>query len=417
MQLSELTSLAIALGLGLLVGLERERAENGVAGIRTFALITLLGALTAILATQFGGWIIAAALVAVAAMLVLGNVLRLKAGRADAGITTAAAALVMFGVGAAVVAGYAAAAVAVSGTVALLLHWKRPLHGLVRNLGADEFRAIMRLVLIALVILPLLPNRAYGPYGVLNPFQIWLLVVLIVGISLAAYIVYKLLGPRAGTLLGGALGGLISSTAATVSYSRRSRTSPDSVGAASVMITIASTVVFIRVLFEVAVVAPTVLPAVAPPLLAMFALLAALSAGSYFAAREELREPAPARPPSDLRIAIVFGTLFAVVLIAIAFAREHLGSRGLYTVAALSGLTDMDAITLSTAKLVEARQLEVEAGWRLILTGALANLAFKGAAVAVLGNRRLFARIALLFGLAIAGGAAILRFWPGPSSP
>jgi hypothetical protein len=237
-------------------------------------------------------------------------------------------------------------------------------------------------------------------------------VVLIVGISLAAYIASKLLGARVGTLLGGALGGLISSTAATVSYARRTRGAAEAVDGAAIMIVIASTIVFVRVLFEVAVVAPEVLTAVAAPLGVVLALLGAIAAASYARARRALRPPAHIGAPSDLRAAIVFGGLYAAVLFAVALAKEHLGERGLFAVAALSGLTDVDAITLSTAQLLKAGRLDLDTGWRLILTGALANLVFKAAAVAVLGHRRLFARIALQFGIALAGGAAVLAFWP-----
>jgi uncharacterized membrane protein (DUF4010 family) len=412
MELSLLARFAIALGLGLLVGFERERAESSVAGLRTFALITLLGALSTAIAAAHGGWVVAAALLGASALLVTGNFLKLHAGTADPGMTTEFAALVMFGVGALLAIGRLPQAVVLSGTVAVLLHWKAPLHGVVRGLAYDEVRAIMRLALIALVVLPLLPNRAYGPYGVLNPFAIWLMVVLIVGISLAAYIASKLLGARVGTLLGGALGGLISSTAATVSYARRTRGAAEAVDGAAIMIVIASTIVFVRVLFEVAVVAPEVLTAVAAPLGVVLALLGAIAAASYARARRALRPPAHIGAPSDLRAAIVFGGLYAAVLFAVALAKEHLGERGLFAVAALSGLTDVDAITLSTAQLLKAGRLDLDTGWRLILTGALANLVFKAAAVAVLGHRRLFARIALQFGIALAGGAAVLAFWP-----
>lgn len=412
MELSLLARFAVALGLGMLVGFERERAESSEAGIRTFALITLLGALTTEIAGAHGGWIVAAGLLGASALLVTGNVLKLRAGTPDPGMTTEFAALVMFGVGALLVVGRLPQAVVISGTVAVLLHWKEPMHGIVRGLDYDEFRAIMRLALIALVILPLLPNRAYGPYGVLNPFEIWLMVVLIVGISLAAWIASKLLGARAGTLLGGALGGLISSTAATVSYARRTRGADAAVDGAAVMIVIASTIVFVRVLFEVAVVAPEVLPGVAAPLGVVLALLAAIAALGYARARRQLATPAHIGAPSDLRAAIVFGALYAAVLLAVALAKEHLGERGLFAVAALSGLTDVDAITLSTAQLLKAGRLDLETGWRLILTGALANLVFKAAAVAALGHPRLFARVATQFGVALAGGAAVLAFWP-----
>ncbi len=241
MDLTLIPDLAIALGLGLLVGIERQRHAGSVAGIRTFAMITLLGALAAALGTVAGNVVVAVGLGAVAALLITGNLLMLRSDTQDPGMTTEVAALVMFAVGAMTVAGYRIQAFVVAGSVALLLHWKRPLHGLVRALGEADFHAVMRLVLIGLVILPMLPDRAWGPYDVLNPFRIWMMVVLIVGISLAAWVAMRLFGARAGTIAAGALGGLISSTAATVGYARRARAGAGT-GPIALMIMLASTV-------------------------------------------------------------------------------------------------------------------------------------------------------------------------------
>lgn len=412
MELTVFHEFAIAVGLGLLVGLEREWAEKPIAGIRTFPLIAALGALCGLLAGPLGGWVVGAGLLAVAAMLWIGNAARLKSGKADAGLTTEVAALVMYAVGAVVVIGHVALAVVAGGTVSLLLHWKRPLHTLVQRIGADDFRALVRLVLVGMVILPVLPDKAYGPYGVLNPFRIWLMVVLIVGISLCAYAAQRALGARTGTLLSGVLGGLISSTATAVGYARRSRETPAASSAAAVVIVLASAVVFGRVLFEIAVVAPGILRQVGAPLGVMMLFVALLGGVLFVFARPAGgKNDVPA--PSDLKAAIVFGLLYAVVLFGVAAAKEQFGDRGLYVVAALSGLTDMDAITLSTAQLIKSGDLEVSVGWRLILVGAMANLVFKAAAIAVLGHRRLLGRIAVLFALALACGTVLLLWWPG----
>jgi uncharacterized membrane protein (DUF4010 family) len=412
LDLTLLPDLAIAAGLGLLVGIERERRNTAVAGLRTFTLITLLGALAAALSNAWGGWVLVTALAAVTAFLLLGNVLQMHKGDIDAGMTTEIAALVMFAAGAALTAGYRIQAVVVAAGVALLLHWKQPLSGFVRRVGEAEFRALMRLVLIGLVILPLLPDRTWGPYDVLNPFQIWLMVVLIVGISLAAYVAWKLFGARAGTILGGVLGGLISSTAATVGYARASRRTQIEAGAAAVMIMIASTVVFARVLTEIAIVAPGSLGELAPPLLAMLAFMALLSGIAWQRASHEFAPTGEYEPATDLRAAITFGLLYGAVLFAVAAARENLGERGMFLVAALSGLTDMDAITLSTTQLVRTQRLEPDLGWRLVLVAGLANLVFKGLAVGLLGTTRLLRHISLHFGAALIAGTLILAFWP-----
>ena len=411
MSLDILRELAIAIGLGLLVGLQREWADKKVAGIRTFPLITLLGALCGLLMQQTGApWAVAAGLVAMAVLFWIG------AGAQAAqpsGVTTEVAGLVMFVVGALVVNGMAAIALVTTGVVSVLLHWKRPLHALVDRIGEDDLRAIVQLILIGMVILPILPDRAYGPYDVVNPFRIWLMVVLIVGISLAAYAAQRLLGARTGTLLAGVLGGLISSTATTVSYARLTRAGAIEPRAAAIVVMTASTVVFGRVLFEVAVVAPSLLGAVAAPLGVMMGFMVAVSAGAFLISRSDIRPPDQHEPPSDLRAAVVFGLLYAGVLLAVAAVKERFGDTALYAVAGLSGLTDMDAITLSTAQLMDRGTIEVATGWRLILVGAIANLVFKAGAVAVLGAPAMLRHIAALFGISAAGGLVLLAAWPG----
>lgn len=405
--------LAVALGLGLLVGLQRQRVDSAIAGIRTFGLITLFGAVCAQLGRVYGGWVVALGLLVAAGLVTAGNIIRVRnEEEADPGQTTEFAAVLMYGVGAWVMVGPMAVAVVLGGVVAVLLHLRDPLHRFVEKIGRGDLRAIMQFVAIALVILPVLPDRDMGPYGVLNPYQIWWMVVLIVGLSLAGYVAYKLLGAQAGAALGGALGGLISSTATTVSYSRRSKDDPDAARLAALVIMIASAVVYARVLVEVAAVAPRSLRQMGPPLGAMLGVAVLLSVIIWFFNRKRPAELPEQENPAELKSALVFGALYALVLLAVAFARERFGTAGLYAVAAISGLTDVDAITLSTSRLVEGGGLDVRTGWRAILLASLSNLVFKAGIVAVLGGGRLFLRIALLFGAALAAGAVILWFWP-----
>lgn len=409
---SDLMNLAIALGLGLVVGLQRQWVEEEIAGARTFALITLLGVLCAMVAQELGGWVVAVGLVAIASKMVMGNLIEMRSNEANPGMTTEVAALAMFVVGVLLPMGHTAVAVVAAGVVALLLQWKQPLHAFVQKLSHAEIQAAMRLVLIGLVILPILPDQGYGPYEVLNPHQIWLMVVLIVGISLVAHLAHLFLGEREGTVLGGILGGLISSTATTVSYARQTRTQPQISGVAAVVIVIASTVVIARVLLEVAVVAPELLMATAPPLIALGLLMVVLSLAAMRFMSKELAERPDRNPPSNLQAAIVFGLLYGAILFAVAAAKEQFGDAGLYAVAAMSGLVDVDAITLSTAHMMKESRIGVDIGWRLIMVGAVSNLVFKAGAVAVLGSAILRKRIALLFGLTIVGAALLFVFWP-----
>ena len=418
MELEVWKILGISLGMGLLVGLQREWSKAEGAGIRTYPMITVFGTVCGILAERYGGGILFAGILAVGAMMVvvkiMMNVNLPVSKHPHAGLTTGIAALLMFAVGAMLTMDMVVPAVAIGGVVALLLQWKQPLHGFVKRIGKQDIQAIFRLVLIAMVVLPVLPDKDFGPFGVLNPSHIWLMVVFIVGISIGSYLVAKFLGAKTGLLLGGIFGGFISSTATTISYARRSKTaSGTSSAVAAMVIMIASTIVFVRVGFEVAVVAPSILPYVLPQLMVMCTSMAVITAAAWFFVKDGLEEESPeVKNPSELGAAVAFGALYAFVLVSVAAANEFFGDQGLYIVAAFSGLTDMNAITLSTSQLVVAGKVGIDTGWRMMMLGAMSNILFKIIIVAVLGNRRLFSRMAVLFGISLAAGAALLLFWP-----
>ncbi|GAB3820785.1 MgtC/SapB family protein [Pontibacter rugosus] len=413
MELALFQLIGVSLGLGLLVGLQRQHDQSELAGIRTFPIITVFGTICGLVAQDFGGWVIAMGLVSLAGLVIVANLMRLKQQPPfDIGLTTEAAALLMFALGAYLVQGSTTVAVAVGASIAVLLHLKESLHRLVSKIGEKDLRAIMQFVVISFVILPILPDETYGPYNVLNPHNVWLMVVLIVGIGLLGYFAYKIFGQKSGTVLGGILGGLISSTATTVSYARRTKGSETSSTLAAIVIFIASAVSFVRVVTEVAVVAPSTLAVVAPPLAAVFLLILVLGITLYFF-RDKSHSEMPAQGnPAQLKTAFVFGAIYALVILATAFAKDYLGDSGLYIVAIVSGLTDVDAITLSTSRLMTVGDLQLDNGWRVILVAVLSNIAFKAGLVGVLGNRAVFGKIALLFGIVLVGGLLVLWFWP-----
>ncbi|HEY9024183.1 MAG TPA: MgtC/SapB family protein, partial [Burkholderiaceae bacterium] len=397
---------------------QRERVDSRIAGVRTFPLMTLFGALTALLAQALDAWaVVAAGLLALTAMLIIANLAKLKL-EADPGLTTEMAALLMYAVGAYVVVGHAEAAIFVGGAVLLLLHLKGPMHRFVAAMGERDLSAIMQFALITLVILPVLPNRTYGPYDVLNPFKVWLMVVLIVAVSLGGYVAYKVIGARAGTLLAGVVGGLVSSTATTLSFARRTHAGSEQADAPAIalaaqVIVVASTVALPRLIVAIAIVAPAQALAMAGPLGALFAWMLALSALAWLRGRHEADGELPeVDNPAELKPALIFGALFALITLAVAFVKQRFGDAGLYPVAVISGLTDMDAIALSTANLAAGGRLAVATAGELILVAELSNLAFKAGSAMVVGAAALRTRIAFYFGLAIAGGAAILLFWP-----
>lgn len=398
-------SLAISLLLGGLVGLQRQHVDSPLGGVRTFPLVTIFGTLCAILAGTHGGWTIASGLLATVAVIVLGS--RQVRTESDRGITSEVAMLVMFAVGALCVSGPIIIAVAIGGGVAVLLQFKPQLHGIVTKLGDTDIKAIMQFVLITFIVLPVLPNETYDPFDVLNPHEIWLMVVLVVGIGLGGYISYKFLGHRAGVILSGLLGGIISSTATTASYSRRTVQQPALVPTAATVICLATSVSFVRILVEVAVVSRTLIPAVAPVLIGLMvvSLLFAILFG-FRGGRPSETMPSQGNP-SELKSAILFGVLYGVVMISVAASKEHLPHSALYAIAALSGLADLDAITLSTARLVEAERLSADSAWRSILIAGLSNLVFKSGLVLALGDRKLFRDVAWLLVASSLLGAAI----------
>lgn len=412
MDLTQIIHLAIALGLGLLVGLQREWSDSDTAGIRTFAFVSLLGAMLVNLPAEMATWAVATGLLSITALLVLINVSHIQRGETEFGLTTEVAALVMYCVGAAAGCGQTVPAVVVGGVTALFLYWKQPLHRFVDQIGESDFKAIAHLVLIGLVILPILPDETFGPYEVLNPYKIWLMVVLIVGISLCAYAAQRIWGTRDGSVMAGILGGLVSSTATTISYARQTRKNSQLAAVAAMVIMLASTVVNIRALIEIGVVAPELLKQAAAPLLALTGVMVVLCLPIYFLSRRTDISPPEMDNPAQLKAAVVFGLLYALILFVVAAVKDRFGEQALYAVAVISGLTDVDAITLSTAKLYGDSRIEASFAWRIVLLAVLSNLVFKGVAAAVLGSRKLGVYVALLFLLTLVAGGSIFWFWP-----
>jgi len=402
----------LSLGLGLLVGLQREYASSKTAGIRTFPLITLTGTICGLLAKEFDVWILVAGYLGVISLLIIGSIQKIKNKQEGTGITTEAAVLLMFTLGAYLVFGEPIVAVVLTGVITVLLHFKTSLHGWVDKIGEQDLRAVMQFVLISMVILPVLPNTTYDLYKVLNPRDIWLMVVLIVAISLCGYFAYKLFGDKVGALLGGILGGLISSTATTVSYSKTAARNITAGKFAAFVIITASAVSLVRVLIEIRIVSPSFFMNLAFPLIAELAVMIILTGILSFNRGKGDFKMQDQKNPAELKNAIMFGLLYAVISFLSAAAKDRFGKEGLYVVSILSGLTDMDAITLSTAKMTEQKSIDASLGWRLILVAFLANLVFKGGMATVIGGKELGKTIALLFGIAILTGLAIFFIWP-----
>jgi len=416
MNYHDIVTLAIAFGLGMLVGLQRQKSDHEMAGVRTFTLISVMGVISAFLARDFDNpYLLPVLGMCITALLVTANVIKLKKlNDTDVGQTTEVAALLMFAVGAYLVMGDRIVAVIVGGSMAILLYVKERLHNFIENLKEKDLAAIMTFAGISLVILPLLPNKTYGPFDVLNPQNIWLMVTLIVGISVVGYFIYKFVGKKVGIISNGILGGLISSTATTVSYARKTKDAEAINKMAAFVITAASAVALIRVLVEVGVVIPEKLPEIILPLITVFVLMALLCVGLFYiiaknGENEKMPEP---KNPAQFKSALIFGLLYGGILLAVAFTKEEFGNEALYVVAIISGLTDVDAITLSLSQLMKGGGLNTSTGWRLILLATLSNLLFKGIMAAVLGTRQLAKWIGISFGITITFGLLLMWLWP-----
>ena len=416
MDYNDLSTLGIAFGLGLLVGLQRQRTDNKMAGVRTFTLISILGVLCGFLSRDFDNpYVLPVMGLAICALLIVANIIKIKKfDEADVGQTTEVAALLMFAVGAYLVMGNQVIGVIIGGAMALLLYAKEHLHDFIENLMEKDLAAIMTFAGISLIVLPILPDQTFGPYNVLNPYNIWLMVVLIVGISIVGYFIYKFLGKKAGIISNGILGGMISSTATTVSYAKKTTNATKINKIAAFIITTASAVALVRVMVEVGVVIPEKLNAIILPLVAELVFMTVLCGILFYLINKDGTDDEMPEPenPAQFKSALVFGLLYGLILLAVAYTKETFGNNGLYIVAIISGLTDVDAITLSLSNLMKDDGLATSTGWRLILLATLSNLLFKGVMAAVLGTKQLTKWVGLTFGTSIATGLLIMWIWP-----
>lgn len=401
-----LTSLAI----GLLIGLERERTPSAKAGLRTFALVAIFGTLSALLSTKLGSpWLLIAGLLAVAGMIIAAY-LNNPDKENDPGTTTVIALLLCYWLGAMVWYGLAKLAVMLAIAVTALLYFKPELRGLSQRLTRSDLVAVLQFSVLTFIVLPILPDQSYGPYNAFNPHQAWLMVVLISGIGLAGYTALHTVGTRYGAPLLGFLGGLVSSTATTLLYARNSKGNPVMSRLAASVIVIASMVVLLRLLVVSAVVAYGMLPALFPVLAGgfLFGLLVALYNWRKMTKATGLNIPETSNP-AELRTAVSFGLLYVVVLLGAAWMQDIAGSRGLYAVALVSGLTDVDAITLSSLRLFNLGQLSEHQTVTAIAIAFISNIAFKFGMVVFIGGWNLARYVATGF-VAMACGVLLGLF-------
>ncbi len=385
--LSILPRYLVAIALGLLMGLERERNPSAKAGLRTFALTGLFGVLASHIADMTDSpWMIVAGLVLTGAMIVAAYA-RKPNEDGDPGTTTVSALLICYGLGVLCWFNQLQLAAMLGIGATILLYFKAELRGISQTLTRRDLISILQFAVLSLIVLPLLPNVGYGPYGAINPHQIWWMVVLISGLSLAGYAALRIVGQQHGAILVGLLGGLVSSTATTLTFSRHGRQSESLKNLAIIVIVLANLVVLVRLSIITGLLAGGVLSALIP------ILLGGLIAGTL-AAVYGLRKlkPGPEAPeltlsnPTEIRTALTFGLIYAAVLLASAWLSDYAGAKGLYAVAAVAGLTDVDAITLSTLRLHNLDQIATTQAVNAITLAFLSNLVFKSGLVLLIGG-------------------------------
>lgn len=419
-QIEILSRLAVSLAIGLLVGLERgwqareEESGQRAAGLRTFALVGLLGGVTGALANEFGGVLIGIVFCVFALVFAAFQWLETLLDN-DISVTSAVAGMLVFMLGAFAVAGDLSSAVAGAVAMTLLLGLREPLHRWIAMLSWIEIRAVLTLAAMSFLLLPIIPDRAIDPWDVINPYRIWLLAIFITGISFAGYIAIRAFGERLGIVVMAAAGGLASSTATTLAFARLGKGRLDSARLLSAGILVANVIMLLRVLVVTAGLRPTLLVWIAPPL----AAAAVLMAGSaFFLMRGTNGGGHPdlvIDNPLAVGTALKFTALLAVIMLAVELLRQQFGDIGVLIIAAISGIVDVDAVTISMAR-IGGGQVGLETASQAILIAIAVNTVSKAILAASVGGTRLGGIVGAAGVLAIiAAGLVMVTLWPALS--
>ena len=408
-ELENFKLLGIALAIGLLIGLERgwrtrDRGEGmRVAGLRTYGMISLLGGLSGILAQQVDAFLMGFVFLGLTSVLLLAYSKSLDKFE-DFSITSIIASLITFTLGALTVFGHITLASASAVVITSLLGFKPLLHGWLKKLEQEELNATLKLLLISVVMLPILPDQGYGPWAAFNPYHIWLMVVLIAGISYLGYFAIRIVGNQHGPVLTGALGGLVSSTAVTLNLSKLSTQQPNMENVLAAGILTACATMFARTLLLTSVINPALFRALLPALLVMTFF-------TYFVAfllwrnRREFQtiDEITLENPFQLGMAIKFGAFLVVIMLLSKLLKVYFGDMGTYFLAATAGLADVDPITLSMSQMSKDG-LEVSVAAKAILIAVSVNSGIKSIFSWVIGGWALAFRVGgTLVGAVIAG--------------
>lgn len=403
-----LRNLALAATAGFVVGFEREwtqtseKRRHTFAGARTFALIGMTGGLAGLL--DDGALIAAAALVVIGALTIVGYWIETKEAPGRGGTTEIAIfATLLLGVA----AGRGALLLAAAGAVAVagILSLKPFVSQWARSLTAREIHATLRFLAISVLVLPVLPDESLGPYGALNPRTLWLMVVLISGLSFLGYWLVKFLGGGRGVLVTGIVGGLASSTATTLSLAQFARDRQSAPSAVAAGIVAANVVMLARVGILLAALSPATLSVAAPALVAAGVVGAAIALAIWRAAPKDGGGEVKLGNPFEIKPALYFATLIALISVLSAYGADRFGAAGIYAIGFISGLADIDAMTLSASRQAATGSLLPDIAAGAILLAAIANIMTKAIMALTIGGRAAGLLVIAAFAIIIAAGA------------
>ncbi len=431
----------IALAIGALVGIEREKHKatehpNSFGGVRTFILLAQIGAVSSWLSLHLQSpWIFIVALLGVISAVMTAYVIENRRTQA-LGLTSQISAITVCLLGGAVMYGYAEIAVVMAIVTSAILTFKQPLHGFVARLGTDDLVAAVKLAIATFIVLPLLPNTPIDPWLIFNPYKLWLLVILISGLSLLGYVAVRILGQARGHAVAGLAGGLVSSTAVSLSFARLSRLAPTGVissssapetaasglvkqqnDALAAGILLAWFMMCLRLLIMVGLLSWSLFQQLWPMLAAM-ALVSAVAAfwlfqhsrqSTHLGGSAQHETAVKVTNPFSLLAAGQFGLLFLAVLAIVRLAELYLPQQGLYLVAAIAGTTDVDAITLSMTELAKD-QAKLSLAASAIVIATLSNTVMKALMVAILGSKMLAQKVGVAAGAMVFAGVLGLVF-------
>jgi len=402
----------ISFAIGALIGTERERKQSKIkefAGIRTFMLIAVFGTSSAFLSTFYPNFLIIAFL-GLTAMVGLSYITGIKE-TGDIGITTEVVALLTFILGALCYTDEGLQIVPILAIIITTLLAVKPyLHTFAQKISQKEIINTLKFLIVAFVILPLLPDQTIGPLGVFNPYQIWLMVVFISGISFAGYILMKFIGAERGISATGIIGGLVSSTAVTTAMAARVKESDFVIRAAVFATVVASSMMFLRVLFEVLVINPNLISLLAAPMLSMGVLGIGLGFLAWRTTKvRDVGEDLKLKNPFSLKPALIFGLLFLAILFVSEIANIYFGSSGIYITSIISGVADVDAITISMAILARDT-ISHEVAVTAITLAAISNTVIKFFIAMFFGTRKFGYLIGVIFAAIISIGIIAIIF-------